>query len=218
MSLTKSKPTCGPYARCGWDRRRGEWVVTLTREGRELVETLLAACDGAPVRLFNSSFPMLSKIAHRDHGQDEVAQACLFGVLMAAQRYEPDRGAAFATYVVPWLRATVQKLLYPWKRVGSDRVISLFAEDAETEMTVIEGIGEHDAPPREDVSRYLAGLDFRRRLVVEMRFGLNGQPEHSFAEIAGVFGVCKERVRQDFGVAVRQMAAMTVRTGEGVAW
>ena len=43
---------------------------------------------------------------------------------------------------------------------------------------------------------WLAALRPRQRLVLERRFGLNGEPVLSLAEIAAEFGVSRERVRQ----------------------
>ncbi|MFZ1392475.1 MAG: sigma-70 family RNA polymerase sigma factor, partial [Dokdonella sp.] len=43
---------------------------------------------------------------------------------------------------------------------------------------------------------WMGALNPRQRLVVERRFGLNGEPVHSLAEIAADLGVSRERVRQ----------------------
>ena len=43
---------------------------------------------------------------------------------------------------------------------------------------------------------WLAALNPRQRIVIERRFGLEGQPLQSLAEIARELGVSRERVRQ----------------------
>jgi RNA polymerase primary sigma factor len=48
----------------------------------------------------------------------------------------------------------------------------------------------------EEVQSALDSLDDRRRLVLEMHYGLNGQNQHSLGEIGQHLGVTRERVRQ----------------------
>lgn len=48
----------------------------------------------------------------------------------------------------------------------------------------------------EEVQSALDSLDERRRLVLEMHYGLNGQNQHSLGEIGQHLGITRERVRQ----------------------
>jgi RNA polymerase sigma factor (sigma-70 family) len=48
----------------------------------------------------------------------------------------------------------------------------------------------------EELQSALGALDERRRLVLEMRYGLNGRHEHTLGEIGERLGVTCERVRQ----------------------
>lgn len=56
---------------------------------------------------------------------------------------------------------------------------------------------------------WLAALRPRQRLVVERRFGLNGEPVHSLAEIAEDFGVSRERVRQIQEEALKRLRSLS---------
>jgi RNA polymerase primary sigma factor len=49
---------------------------------------------------------------------------------------------------------------------------------------------------KEDLDRVLGTLDKRQRKVVELRFGLGGEPPRTLSEIAARFHVSRERVRQ----------------------
>src|SRR6266540_3874009 len=49
---------------------------------------------------------------------------------------------------------------------------------------------------REDVQRALDSLPDRERLVIELRFGLSGEPPYTLEEVGQAFGVTRERIRQ----------------------
>jgi RNA polymerase primary sigma factor len=49
---------------------------------------------------------------------------------------------------------------------------------------------------REDIERALDSLPLRERKVIELRFGLNGQPPCTLEEVGRAFGVTRERIRQ----------------------
>jgi RNA polymerase primary sigma factor len=49
---------------------------------------------------------------------------------------------------------------------------------------------------REDIERALGSLPDRERQVIELRFGLNGEPPCTLEEVGRAFGVTRERIRQ----------------------
>jgi RNA polymerase primary sigma factor len=53
----------------------------------------------------------------------------------------------------------------------------------------------------------LADLDHRSRIVISMLYGLDGGPQLSMAEIARVFGLSRERIRQVEERAIKEMRA-----------
>ena len=57
----------------------------------------------------------------------------------------------------------------------------------------------------EQVRNRMAALSPRQRLVIEMRFGLNGNGVHTLEEVGAELGVCRERVRQFEMLALRKM-------------
>ena len=49
---------------------------------------------------------------------------------------------------------------------------------------------------REDIERALGSLPDRERQVIELRYGLNGEPPCTLEEVGRAFGVTRERIRQ----------------------
>ena len=48
----------------------------------------------------------------------------------------------------------------------------------------------------EDIQRALDSLPERERRVIELRFGLTGEPPRTLEEVGRAFGVTRERIRQ----------------------
>jgi RNA polymerase primary sigma factor len=57
----------------------------------------------------------------------------------------------------------------------------------------------------EDLQEALDSLDERRRMVLEMHFGINGHPKLTLSEIGERLGVTRERVRQIEARALRTL-------------
>ncbi|MDB5161133.1 MAG: polymerase, sigma 70 subunit, RpoD subfamily [Candidatus Saccharibacteria bacterium] len=54
----------------------------------------------------------------------------------------------------------------------------------------------------------LSGLDERERSVIEMRFGINGEPSKSLEEVGEALDLTRERIRQIEAVALGRLASM----------
>jgi len=48
-------------------------------------------------------------------------------------------------------------------------------------------------------------LDPRAKQIIEMRFGLNGNPKKTLQQIGDIYGVCRERIRQIEKKALRKI-------------
>lgn len=153
----------------------------------------------------------------RDIGVDdeEMNDVCRLALAEAARKYDPAKGA-FSTVASFQIRAEMQKFLRPLhrdhERRDGARLISLSTPPTGDSHKATAGnlTDALPAPPDSDVGRAdraeLAAKLWqvicrripcpRRRRVVELRRGLNGNDEHTLDEIGVKLGVCKERVRQ----------------------
>lgn len=64
-------------------------------------------------RLAQQNDLLALKIAHRMSGEspeliEDLAQLCRIGLLKAVERFDPDKGAAFSSFAVPYIRGEVQ--------------------------------------------------------------------------------------------------------------
>ena len=88
---------------------------------------------------------------------------------------------------------------------GDDRaLIEQIIEDDES-----TGNARVDAGQGGQLHGWLAALNPRQRIVIERRFGLEGQPVQSLAEIARELGVSRERVRQIQEEGIRRLRLLS---------
>ncbi|HET9032986.1 MAG TPA: sigma-70 family RNA polymerase sigma factor [Dokdonella sp.] len=67
----------------------------------------------------------------------------------------------------------------------------------------------HEEPGNGNLQSWLAALKPRQQLVVERRYGLNGEAVHSLAEIAVDLGISRERVRQIQEEALKRLRQLS---------
>lgn len=104
----------------------------------------------------------------------------------------------------------------------SERVGSLDAAIESGERALIGHIHEGDEPPSDafatklgggQLAAWLAALTERQRTIVQRRFGLDGTPVQSLAEIGRELGISRERARQIQEDALRRLRKMSAERG-----
>lgn len=99
------------------------------------------------------------------------------------------------------------EFLYCPKETEETRRISGEAIAAYSEKTRarLMGGGEKDELVRQRISESIRVLNEREKLVVNLRFGLNGNDPHSLDEVKTKLKVSRERVRQIEAKALRKL-------------
>ena len=178
-------------------------MALLVREGdrgarNQMVEANVALVAHVARRLR----PPDSPIPHVDLVQEGVV-----GLMQAVERFDPDRGHRFSTYAMWWIRGAILGALR-----GAPPTSSLTGDDGLEDDLPAE---EHD--PLEDVTRaglrdgvpgLLDTLPDRGRRVVTLRYGLDGNPDHSVAETARALGTSQARVRRIEEHALARLRAL----------
>ena len=89
--------------------------------------------------------------------------------------------------------------------VGEDA--TELGELIEDERMVRPGDEFAQAQPRQSVRELVAGLPYRERTILELRYGLAGSQPQTLEEVGRSFGVTRERVRQIETRTLRRLAA-----------
>lgn len=128
------------------------------------------------------------------------------GLVRAAHLFDSDRGVRFISYAVWWIRQAILRALDENKRV-SRRTIRLHApisdDDEEWLSSSLEEVRTSGTEEQSldrarawEVRRAIASLDPRERHVLLLYFGLDGSQPLTLEEIALVYGLSRERIRQ----------------------
>jgi len=210
--------------------------------------------------LANSCLMLVVKIAHQFRGTGsslmELVQDGNVGVMVAAEKYDPELGWTFSAYASHWIKRHIflglaqrSFIKVPHGRaVDANRCLAAFREMSQNLGRKINSQEQHellkknklnektmnsccrptvslaqfddledcgspsfDSPGRgaecpvksmrqkelaSAVASIMHRLEARERKILEMRFGLNGEDEHSLASIASQTGLTHQRIHQ----------------------
>lgn len=165
---------------------------------------------------------------------EERERAGILGLIEAAKRYDPSEEVRFSTYALFWIRQAMERYslgegaYVPAWAFRSDRaeireavekaqkVLSLDAPLEEESKSTLGDLLPSSYPLPEEralervmVERVrqalLEGLTPRQRLIVEKRYGLDGNEPASFVDIAAELGVSHQAVHQTEKIALRKL-------------
>jgi RNA polymerase sigma factor (sigma-70 family) len=160
---------------------------------------------------------LVFRVAHKYRGAgrrlgltvDDLAGESTFGLLRAVECHDRARGAAFSTLATLYveyaiLTALKRRCHRPWLQLPADPETGeqLDPEDVRGEAPEA---GAREGDERATVRRLLRTLHPRQRLVVELRFGLDGTGERTLGEVAAVLKTSGERVRQIEEAALKRL-------------
>lgn len=162
--------------------------------------------------------------------QDQVLSDFRHGIALGLARYTPDCGRTVPSFcwMTAWQRVKRGRTLRDrWRRLrradGGVRFLDVFTDvefygDGTGRRPLDDQLGsDEDRPDRrmeQDtsreaarfvVARLLPAVDPRSRLIVRLRFGLDGGPPMTLREAAGAVGLTAERVRQIEATAIYRM-------------
>jgi RNA polymerase primary sigma factor len=153
------------------------------------------------------------KYCTSQYGFEDLFSDGTLALMEAVDKFDYQRGFRFSTYATHAIRRSFFRKI---ERKQKDRqrfavtdpdVISLTPDDFEV---------DHDAPAKSQLigkilSRLAEHLTERELHVIEGRFGLNGRSgPQTLVQLSGELGICKERVRQVEGQALKKLHELAI--------
>ena len=202
-------------------------------EERSLALKAKAGDRRAQNRLVEANLRFVVSIANQYKGKglqmDDLVSEGNIGLLKAASRFDPDRGARFVSYAVGHVRQQIEKAIEQQAglyQIPKDVKNEMAAREQSRPMSVDAPLGHRtnmsllsvlvnqDAPFADErvhseaieqaIEFALASLDSRESRIVNAFFGIN-QEHETMAEIAEDMDLKRERVRQIRDKAVRKL-------------
>ncbi|WP_010582656.1 sigma-70 family RNA polymerase sigma factor [Schlesneria paludicola] len=148
------------------------------------------------------------------YGFEDLVSDGSLALMEAVDKFDYQRGFRFSTYATHAIRRSFFRKIERRQRdrtrfVATDPSVLISTPDTFEELDlgataqtrligrVVETLSEH--------------LSDRERHIVEGRFGLNGRSEpRTLMELSSELGICKERVRQVEGLALRKLQSVAI--------
>lgn len=210
----------------------GKEHLLSTEEEARLSQRILQGSQAAANKLVRANLRFVVAVAKqykgRGLGLDDLVAEGNVGLVQAAANFDASRGKRFVTYAAPIVRAAIEKALESQngifkvprkeKTPSSDKRRKALSVDAPVggsqELSLLHVLANPNSPQADervtreimqgDLQRALDVLPDREREVVECFYGI-GRANLTFAEIAQLMGLKRERVRQIRKRAVRRM-------------
>ena len=204
-------------------RKRGFYYIhgpevlpqPLSREEEaEAIATLEAGGDGAEearTRLIERNLRLVAFIARRYENPptqgvnvEDLISIGTLGLIKAVNTFRSDKNIKLATYAS---RCIENEILMYFRKIGGKQEVSL-DEPLNTdwdgnELLLSDVLGSDELPVDQEIEdaeerlalrRAVARLESRERLIVELRFGLNGRREMTQSEVAELLGISQSYI------------------------
>lgn len=120
---------------------------------------------------------------------DDLLNEGRLGLLQALEKFNPERGPNFFKYAI-WLVCNRIRNYLNWEKKFSQRIPRGY-EIVPTPLEILE--------QKENIyfiQTRLSRLNKKMRQIIEYRYGLDDGRRRSLEEIAGIYNISRERVRQ----------------------
>ena len=149
----------------------------------------------------------------------EIIEAGNAGLRQAAEKYDTERGYQFPIYAMWFIRQSITRAVANYHRgLANSSDLQIQRTREYDDRTVFAGANdskdsEKDGKKnfvkqfasRDEIKEILAKLSPRERDVLRMRFGIDDGTPRALEEVADLYGMTRERVRQIEAAALRKL-------------
>lgn len=180
-------------------------------EVRNLIDRAQAGDQEAFSRVIEQVKPFICKLA-RQYGRrvggapiEDLIQTGLLAAVKSVPCFHTDAGVKFVSYVGVAARRAIHRAAYSWKpmpQTGGEEAdyLAELADQRPIDTT------QHDVETAYEVRKLVAAnLGDRERRLLDQRFGLDGSPPRTYAELAEVTGTSRQNVQQLVERALRRL-------------
>ncbi len=153
------------------------------------------------------------KYCSSNYGFEDLVSDGSLALMEAVDKFDYQRGFRFSTYATHAIRRSFFRKI---ERRQKDRQRFVATDPSLMTSAPDRFEVDHDAPAENRLIGHVVGrlkehLTERELHIVEGRFGLNGRSEpRTLMELSGELGICKERVRQVEGLALKKLHAVAL--------
>lgn len=174
----------------------GAYPPFLTREEEHALEKRMAEGDfNAKEMLIEHNlrivFFQAQKYAGRNAEFEDLVSIGSIGLIKAANSFDPEKKVRFATYASRCVKNEMLMYLRKGKNIREVPLEDQMHEEPGADEVWEEAERRFD---RERIEKLIGLLPHRQQRIVELRFGLNGQTEHSQKDVAKMVGVSQSHV------------------------
>lgn len=176
------------------------------------VERLMAEAKAAREHIIRSNLRLVisnaGKYCSMNYGFEDLVSDGSLALMEAVDKFDYGRGFRFSTYATHAIRRSFFRKI---ERRQRDRKRFVATDPEFMSATPDEFEVDYDAPADNRLIDHVVStlgehLSDREQHIIEGRFGLNGRSEpRTLMELSGELGICKERVRQVEGLAIRKL-------------
>lgn len=194
-----------------------------TALARQIKGKSQALREQARQKLITANLRLVVKIANSFHGINSLPLLDLIsegnkGLTRAVDYYNPKNNTRFSTYATSAIKNAIKNAIKKHNKTPMSLSLDYKYEDGTTFGDLIpderESISEnmdreeHLIESKEHLKQILKHLTDKEKLVISMRFGLNGMEQHTLEEISKVLGVTREAVRLQQKGALNKLRSM----------
>lgn len=160
------------------------------------------------------------KYCSPNYGFEDLVSDGSLALMEAVDKFDYQRGFRFSTYATHAIRRSFFRKM---ERRQKDRHRFVVTDPELMSSAPDDFVVDYDAPAESRlIGHVVRNLDEhlteRERHIVEGRFGLNGRRDaQTLMELSSELGICKERVRQVEGTALRKLRDVAAKFSESRA-